>query len=623
MGHFPYKTISKQTFGKPPAEEKDASFRALEVAGSDVRVSPSGSKVYVVQTPATGKSKRTSRRRQGVVSADHIQDNAALPITRIKTVEDTKPPTSGPASALILADPEGCPTKHTRIRKKARTADFFRSFLKVSALVTLLVVSLTAYCPLRAQTLRYVPQFELTSFHPKMVVFHPKSSKLTMVVNSNGRIDMLDVSNPNVPLKKYEISAAANSAAFAPDGKHLLSAAFDTLYFWKAEDGTLVKTLSAPGGGLITAIAYSVDGSRIASAGIDGTVRVWNVETMAQVRHTLIGHDGQVNSLAFSPDGKHLASAGDDKTVRLWDLETWAEIGEGRLRHLAHVNSVAFSLDGKRLASAGNAGTVKLWDTQDLTQPPMALLDQGRWAKSVAFSPDSRFLVSAGDRRVRVWYAVNGVAAGKPLSGHHAAEIVAAFSPDSKLIASVAGDKTLRLWQVESMSELPCPVMRHHSATYSIAVSPNGEVIASGDEAGHVQLWDVTTDLPKNISRFDHGSWVRAIAFSPDGRRVATGGDDKVIRLWNATTGEKLGNDLRDTDIVFGLAFSPKNGNLLVSGNGDGTVRLWDVARGTQLSRFEVVPSRWVNAVAFSPNGRLLAAGGDPPGRTNMARGQS
>ncbi len=118
-------------------------------------------------------------------------------------------------------------------------------------------------------------------------------------------------------------------------------------------------------------VAFSADGKRLATASLDKTAKVWDVET-GQELLTLAGHDDRVMGVAFSPDGKLLATASWDNTAKVWDAATGKEI-ETLRGHSGYVFSVAFSPDGKRLASAGgyrNRGEVKLWDTSFWQKQP-------------------------------------------------------------------------------------------------------------------------------------------------------------------------------------------------------------------------------------------------------------
>jgi eukaryotic-like serine/threonine-protein kinase len=366
-------------------------------------------------------------------------------------------------------------------------------------------------------------------------------------------------------------------AEFSPDGRSVLTLALDnTARLWNVETGGSMGYPLAhdrgPGfdpegfaGGLKCLRGrFSPDGTRVATASVDNTARMWDAHTGEALGAPLV-HPDWVVVVEFDPRGRWLATGCRDGEVRLWEVQTGDRVGTG-FRHEKWVNFVEFDRDARRVVTGSDDGSAQVWNV-GTGEPVGQRLRHGGWVRTGQFSPDGRRVATgSADGTARLWDAVTGIAVSPPL--HHDGVVsCVSFSPDGVWLATASFDHTVRLWDAETGAAVGRPL--------------------------------------------EHGGSVRSIEFSRDGRRLLTAAEDKTVHLWDFRQGKPAAEPIRHAGAVWSARFSP-DCQRVVTASSDGACGVWDV-RPRAAPVLECRGDREVRAICWSGDGLHLIAGAAQP----------
>jgi WD40 repeat protein len=343
---------------------------------------------------------------------------------------------------------------------------------------------------------------------------------------------------------------------------------------------------------------------------------------LAHNHQRAIYHGSPIRALALSPNGRTLVTAGEDQVVRFWDPAT------GRQRRILKGNrsavlSLAFSPNGLLLATGDSTGAVKVWDAATLKER-QAFPGHAAAVGNLAFAPDNKTLVTASgywtikfgtplgrflpedhDQAGEVkWWDVKTGKQKIPLQGRTTKVLATAFSPDGMQFATASAGPVVKLWDPATGQSKDLST-DHKGPIFALAFSKDSKELVTGGWDGPLRIWEVATGRMR--ARLEgHLQAVLALALTPDGRTLASGGYDRTARLWDFRTGKEQGRILGHTNAVVGVAFA-RGGRTLVTAGWDGKAQSWDLG---QRQEYDVLPLSH-GIVAFSPDSRLLAVGGD------------
>jgi WD40 repeat protein len=309
------------------------------------------------------------------------------------------------------------------------------------------------------------------------------------------------------------------------------------------QDGGALMVLSDPatGGGVfgngVLGVDFDPAGTRVATAGSDGTVRVWDAESGEQ-QIVLRGHTSEALDAAFLPGGDRIVTAGSDNTVRVWDVATGEETAqlEGATDL---VERLAVSDEAGLIASVGGNQTLNVWDAATLEPVDYSPLTVPAPLRAVTFSPDGGLIAASGGASgsgpVYVWDAETGeMLVNQPL--HSQTVLGIAFSPDGKTLHTTAVDGTEGTIDLASGEGTTTPLFPEVGLS-SIAIAPDGTT-AYALLDGTIHLRAPGASPEDDLVLAGHEDIVWDLAFSPDGALLASAGRNGEARIWDVETGE-------------------------------------------------------------------------------------
>ncbi len=441
----------------------------------------------------------------------------------------------------------------------------------------------------------YTPNDELTA-----IAFSPDGKTVAVASRRWGHpgepVQLFDARTGRLRAK---IGTPSPCLAYSPDGSLLALCPFGkrVIGLWDTAKHDEVRQFACPGDP--THVAFSRDGKTLASAGIDGSVRLWEVAT-GKALHAWPGHQYSLNSLVYFPDGRSFVSHASDHTVRLWDAGTGKELrrftlpseprGFGYPGGDRYLHTLAVSPDGNTVAVCDPGQALYLWDTATGKEKCLLKAQPVCW---VDFAPDGKTLAS-GDKkgRVRLWDTTTGklrrTIAAPGMWG-------LLFAPDGRtlltgsLVRETMPGFFLHNWDPingEEVGKWPCAP--HPPQVVALAISPDGRTLAVGgmqwEKAGHpILLGDTRAGVIRRRlqghmdERHRSDRQVNGVSFSPDGKLLASAGQgDRSVRIWEASTGQELLRFDGHLASVSSVAFSP-DGHRLASGSDDTTILVWDL----------------------------------------------
>lgn len=401
---------------------------------------------------------------------------------------------------------------------------------------------------------------------------------LAAVVLGSGAVKVIDFeTGAESSLGQYPSGVSALSWSF--DGRYLAAGTARQILIWDWEEQKLVQSINAENE--ILALGWGRKSHLLASGSHRGIIDLWSAQTGANLLH-ITGHTRAVKALAWSPQGDSLASAGDDGTIRIWDLVGRKEKAQLRPGTTGPVEDLAWSPDGTYLASGGHDYLVRVWNitkgeylgafTERIKRfmreegfefaVAMKNVSHEDIVFSISWAPNGKKLASASwDQTVAIW----DVASGKQrvdIRNRQGWITTVAWSPHGDQVAFGGYDQVVHIYNGASGKEIK-KLEGHGGWIRSLAWSPDGRHLASSDYDRKILIWNLETGQIEKTLIGDE-SVVTIVEWSPCGRYLAGGTHNGNVFIWDARTGEVVYMYPVRVLGLQALAWSPKSDQLAI-----------------------------------------------------------
>jgi WD40 repeat protein len=378
-----------------------------------------------------------------------------------------------------------------------------------------------------------------------------------------------------------------NAVAFSFKGDQIVSGGNDkTVKVWDAHTGNRTMVFTGHNYDVLS-VAFSSDGKQIISGAgenYQGELRLWDLRKEPPITN---GTYKRVTAVDFNREGDRIASAGWDNAVRVWDAHSGIPQSTIKLHGKGGdlILDLAFSPDGGQIVTGSRQDdykpnpTVKVWDTGTGAEALPLEGAPSEYCSSVAFSTQRNLIAAGcfnqtnGDQALYVWDARTGDVKWTK----DGFDGPVAFNPVGTRVTGGHGStQVLKLWDTGTAEEAWTIEGESFKGFNQVAFSPDGSEIISGNGDGTLKLWDASTG-ELTLTFTGHTRSVHAVAFSPDGSRIVSSSQDQTVKLWDAGTGDEILTLEGQSGDSSDLAFSP-DGSRIVSGGDDG-IKLWEAAR--------------------------------------------